>query len=243
MEDLREKLNDLAARAFRTGRPCASEFVSVERAEEARIRLPYVLLGGVSAPERALFVALPDADFPLRTEDFLGALRIVVNDGADYSHRDYLGSILSLGIKREGVGDIVLGAGCAYVITTPPLAKFIRENLAAVSRTGCKCLSVAPDTVPEPERRPEQVTVSVSSERLDCLLSAVFGLSRGDAKALVERGLCTVNRLTVQKSEKLLEAGDAVTLRGYGRFVLEARIGQSKKGKARYTGAREGRTC
>ena len=238
MEDRRSKLEDLLERAFRTGRPCVSEFLTAERTEELRLKGDYLLLGGHADAERALFCALPSAGFRVREEDFLAALRIVPNDGEKYSHRDYLGSLVALGIKRESVGDIVpaedgAGRGCAYVIVTPPMAKFIRENLSSVSRTGAKCLSVPLSEVPANRREPEELTLSVSSLRLDCVLSAVFGMARGDAKTLCERGACSVNRCATEKAEKLLGEGDFVTLKGWGRFRVGGIAGVSKKGKLR----------
>ena len=238
MEDRRSKLEDLLDRAFRTGRPCVSEFSTAERMEEFRLKGDYLLLGGHPNAERALFCALPSAGFRVREEDFLAALWIVPNDGAKYAHRDYLGSLLALGIKRESVGDIVLaedgaGRGCAYAVVTPPMAKYIRENLSSVSRTGAKCLAVPLSEVPANRREPEELLCSVSSLRLDCVLSAVFGMARGDAKALCERGACFVNLHPAEKAEKLLAEGDFVTLKGWGRFRVNGQAGVSKKGKLR----------
>ena len=240
MEDLKSKLEDLEERAFRTARPCVSEFLPVARAEELGLRGEYLWLGGRENAERARFCALPYAGFAVREEDFLAAVCIRPNDGGSYGHRDYLGSLLALGISREGTGDLVVRAGEAYVLLTPQLADFVCEHLRTVSRTGCKCRKVSLSEIPAPERKAETLACSVSSLRLDCVLSAAFGVSRADAKTLCERGACTVNRKTCEKPEKSLAEGDFVTLRGYGRFRVEGETGRSKKGKIRLSLSKEG---
>ena len=240
MEDQRARLEDLAERALRTGRPCVSGFMTAERVLPILPRGgAFRLMGGHPDPERVLCCALPEEGFRVREEDFLACVRIRPNDRKNYSHRDYLGSILALGIRRESVGDILIGEGEAFAVVGPPMAEFLRDNLVSVSRTGCTCTVIPTADIPELRREREELTVSVHSPRLDCILSAVYGVSRAEAKAMCERGLCSVNRLPAEKAEKLLAEGDLVVLRGRGRFRVGAQAGLSKKGRIRLSVSRE----
>ena len=233
---------DLSERAFRTGKPYASAFLSAGALASERLRNPCVLFGGIPEPERVRFVALPEPSFAVREEDYVAALRVEVNDRGRYSHRDYLGSALALGVSRESVGDICVGEGFADLIATPAVACFLAEHLQSVSRTGCRCRLISLAEIVVPERECSEATFSVSSARLDCMLSAVFGVSRNEAKSLVEKGFCQVNRVSAEKPERLLVPGDAVALRGYGRFRLLEQKGLSRKGKLYFRAICEGKT-
>ena len=234
MNELVSLLSERSERAFRTGKPNVTPFLRAEEVRAAGIRAPYRLFGGAPDAERAVFVALPEESFPVREEDFVRAVSVTVNDKNTYSHRDYLGSILSLGVRRDCVGDLLVTEGGCWVCTTPAVAAFLADELKSVSRTGCRCRLAGLSERPVSVREEQSGTVSVSSCRLDGLIAAVFGLSRNDAKSLVEKGLCSVNGAVCEKGERSLSQGDAVSLRGYGKFALGEAEGISRKGKMRF---------
>ena len=95
-------------------------------------------------------------------------------------HKDYLGSLMGLELRREALGDIVLPPeepGTAYLFALEPAAALICQELRSVGRTEVTAQQLALDEVPEfaqAERRLQ--TATVSSLRLDAVLAAIFVL-------------------------------------------------------------------
>ena len=236
--ELFSNLEELAARAVERGRPYATNFLAAEELEKAlafaRKRGIFCSAqGGTETCERARLVLLPDEWFAVRPEDFVRALRIAVNDGARYSHRDYLGSIMALGIERDTVGDIIPAEGGAIVYVLPTVAEYLLLNLQTVSRTGCRVAACGLDAETAPGADCECVSVSVSSLRCDCVASALFHLSREACAAMIERGLLRINGEVCLKPDRRLELPARLALKGHGMAVAEECGGTSRKGKLR----------
>lgn len=201
--------------------------------------IPYLLYGGESESERRCFVFLPsylDPQSFLEEEkkdpEILLCLRIAPKAekfASSSSHRDYLGALLSLGIERNRIGDILVGEKDAYAYVTKDLASDISENLASVGRNAVKVEILPPFSCPyAPEF--EEKRVSVASLRLDALLAAVFHLSREEAKRQIEAGNVFLTS-TSAKPDVRPSPGEHISLKGKGKFVFLEEVGSSKKGK------------
>ena len=189
-EDLLRRAADLAERCERTATVTSTAFLTP--AEQyaltnwARHRdCTLVLHGGGAGCERRAAFFLP---FYLAAEDFdpaehLCAVHFSAPFGAP-GHRDYLGAILGLGIRREWVGDILVQEHGAYVFCLPSVAPALLE-LEQVGRTGVKAAAVELAAVPVPERKVRPVTFTVQSARLDAVVSGMFRLSRTSAAAQI----------------------------------------------------------
>ncbi|MPN20119.1 hypothetical protein SDC9_167496 [bioreactor metagenome] len=77
----------------------------------------------------------------------------------------------------------------------------------------------------------EEIRDTVSSLRLDSVLSAGFRISRGKASSLIEAGRAEVNWQECRKGDRQLSQGDCITARGFGKFTLDEVGGLSKKGR------------
>lgn len=195
--------------------------------------------GGYEEAERAVLVFLPSysgKDEFLKEEEtapfLITCLRIYPKSekfANPMTHRDYLGALLSLGIERERIGDILFGEKEAYVYVLKLNADFIKDNLTSVGRNPVKVEEVNPSTCPY---RPNflEKRVPVSSLRLDCLLAGAFLISREEAKRQIQAGNVTLTS-TVPSQDATLKEGEHVSLRGKGKFVFLGEDGQSKKGK------------
>ena len=149
------------------------------------------------------------------------------------AHKDYLGSLMGLALKREALGDIVLPAGqpgTAYVFALEPAAQLICRELFQAGRTELVCTLLEPDKVPAfPAAKHEKCSATVSSLRLDAVLSAMLRCSRGQASELITAGRVEINHLPADKPHAAVYEGDIFTVRGRGRFGLTALPGKSKK--------------
>ena len=145
------------------------------------------------------------------------------------THRDYLGSLLGLGIKREKVGDILVLDDGADIIVLKELSEFLAVNYEKAGRTNlnveiCDITALDVGKINIEERRD-----TVASLRLDSLVSSVFGISRGKAQEAIKMGLVFVNSAQVSKADMMLDEGDKIVLRGRGKAVLREVAGRSKK--------------
>ena len=181
-EDLLRRAADLAERCERTATVTSTAFLTP--AEQyaltnwaSRRDCTLVLHGGGEGCERRAAFFLP---FYLAAEDFdpaehLRAVHFSAPFGAP-GHRDYLGAILGLGVRREWVGDILVQDHGAYVFCLPSVAPALLE-LEQVGRTGVKAAAVELAAVPVPERKVRPVTFTVQSARLDAVVSGMFRLA------------------------------------------------------------------
>ena len=151
-------------------------------------------------------------------------------------HKDYLGSLMGLELRREALGDIVLPPqtpGTAWVFGLEPAARLICQELCTVGRTEVTAEPVPLDQVPELGQAERSLrTATVSSLRLDAVLAAMLRCSRGMAAELVAAGRVEINHLPASSAHAPVYEQDVFTVRGKGRFRLTALPGKSKKDRS-----------
>ena len=230
------KILDMADRSARTKDVCLSGFFSprILLLAEGVLRgmrdIRWIADGGYPEAERKRLITMPD--FASEEPDFeISFLRLEpVSDGT-FSHRDVLGAILGLGLVRERIGDIVMEGPGATVVVDQTLSTFLQNELRQAGRIR---LSVSPtEAVPEAEGRTEDLTITVSSPRLDALLSRGCALSRAEAEKLIRNDRVQLNWKVERRPDVAVMDGDLVSCRGYGRFRVLEQLGMSKKGKHR----------
>ncbi len=210
---------------------------------EGRVR--HGFYGGYDGAERCIAVFLPDyvnAESPagyfrdVTEDDPLCVLRVTLPKGSPrLSHRDYLGSLMSIGIRRDVTGDILVQDHGADLIVLRSIAPFISANLI---RAGHARLSITEEPISAlsvPELRTEERHVSVSSMRADSLVSAAFGLSRTKAADAVRGGLVFADGLELSRPDRVLTEGCKLVLRHRGKAVIRSIDGSSAKGRIRVT--------
>ncbi len=217
----------------------------------------YGLYGGYGEAERRVFCFLggdgssgiPPEGFPAE-EDFYGGdsfldfpiacIRIAPANKRfcePLSHRDYLGTVMGLGLTRDQIGDILVEreenpSSCScYLFCKRDKAELVsgltrirhttvKAEIVDFSRSGWK-----------PSFR--EIEGSVSSFRLDALLALAIKASRSQGLALVQGGNVTLNGRCCTENAKKLQEGDIFSVRGYGKFIFEKTKSLSKKGRYR----------
>ena len=222
-EDLLRRAADLAERCERTATVTSTAFLTP--AEQyaltnwARHRdCTLVLHGGGAGCERRAAFFLPFY------AEHLCAVHFSAPFGAP-GHRDYLGAILGLGIRREWVGDILVQDHGAYVFCLPSVAPALL-GLEQVGRTGVKVAAM-----PVPERKVRPVTFTVQSARLDAVVSGMFRLSRTSAAAQIRAGAVHLNYTECLRPDAPVAPGDVLSLRGAGKGSVTEVGGMSRKGR------------
>ncbi len=184
-----------------------------------------VLFGGLPDSERQMVAFIDEYDgqyFPI------GAVRITSPMLKNLSHRDFLGSVLGLGLKREKLGDIIILPDVCYIILSVEIASFVAGNLTKVGRVGVRCEECSLSDIILPEKSFTPIKGTVSTMRLDSIVSLFTGKSRGNAQDLVNAGFVFVNGVASEKCDMRIDNGDTVSVRGYGKANVEIG-GKSKK--------------
>ncbi len=234
-----KRWGELAERAFSREIPQHSEFLTLAEQENlARLSRSlasgYFLDGGYEGAERKI------ACFG-EPEWFAGEERPIVCMGVSpvserfaepLAHRDCLGALMSLGIRRGLTGDILTAGSHAYVFCLRSAADYLTDNLTEIRHTSVRCRLT--EEIPEAAfPQPEETEIVVSSPRLDSLVSAVFKLSRTESAVLIERELVLINGAAVLKTDYHPEEGVIVSVRGKGRFIFAGIRSETKKGRLR----------
>ncbi len=147
------------------------------------------------------------------------------------SHRDYLGSIMALGVKRETIGDIIVADDCAYVFALKSVCGYLCENLTKAGRGTLKCEICSINDFSPKETETETVFASVASLRLDNVVSSAFNLSRTNSSLAIKSGLVYINSVQIMKNDFIIKEKDKIVLRGRGKVILDEIIGENKKGR------------
>ena len=225
---------DKSNECFNKNIPCATEFLDMQKQSlvhgiKREFRTEYFLWGGYDDAERKIIVFLPG--YETDRSEFLRVMRAEHNSSSPLSHRDYLGSIMNLGIRREFIGDILVCDSSADIIIKPEIEDFIYSNLSKAAKTTLSVSShpISELRVPKPDVK--EITFSVSSMRVDSVLAPAFGLSRSKAAEAVKAQLVYVNDILCLKPDKNVDFGDKITLRRKGRVIISDLGGKSRKGK------------
>ena len=231
---LKAHLADLCERSMDRNIWTYSDFLSLYEQSLLPERAPILRLGGYEGAERVIAAFGSEQEFGYGPTPPIAVVRVSAVSArfdAGMGHRDFLGAVMALGIKRQCLGDIVVGEHEAYIVCLESVAEHICDSLFSVGRTSVTCGIV--DAVPRTVmREPEERRVVVASLRVDALVSAVYHLSRGESKTLFERELVFCDGRLVPSPGYRPPTGSIVSVRGKGRFMLVEETGQTKKGNA-----------
>ena len=187
-------------------------------------------LGGYEDAERRVCAFLPDY---LDSASFDGIACVRVQTAAalpkPLTHRDYLGSLMGLGLKRETVGDILVREDGADILVLSEMQSFLLTHFDAAARARFTAQPIALTDVIVPDVLTSLERDTVPSLRLDCVLSSAFHLSRGNAGEYIDAGKVFVSGCQILKRDAKVNEGDKLVIRGKGKAVLKSVGGLSKK--------------
>ncbi len=215
---------------------------------------PVIFEGGYADAERVVGLFLPDYlsfDYPgdhtsnsppteilkeLRSnpEYPLSLLQVVYKKNTyakELTHRDYLGALMNLGVKRETLGDILIHDDFAQVIVLSDVAPYLENNLTQVGRVSVEVQSSDLSQLLLPQVKTEEKTATVASLRLDAIVAEGFKLSRSQASEYIEAGKVYLQFEECTNGAKAVEEGSTISLRGMGRIILDKVGGNSKKNR------------
>lgn len=199
-----------------------------------RFDVSYYSEGGVEEAERKSIVIYPeylsidDLENPVAAVDIRGSFKF-----NEVSHRDYLGAILGTGVKREKIGDIYIGEGHAQAVLHRDIMDYVTVNLERIGKERVQVREIDFSEIEKYETEYEEKIVVVSSERLDAIISEVYGLSRAKSKSIVSSDRVKVNWAPTSEPSLKLSSGDLVSVRKLGRFIVGDSKGTTRKDNER----------
>ena len=198
----------------------------------------YMIYGGFEQAERKMFVIYPDKFNSVVVEKNLSnivqIIRIELPDDlkGKYTHRDYLGAVIKLGIERKKIGDIIVDQNGADIIVDKDIVKFLLDNLGSLTRFSKSTISVQNIEDLRPvEIKKEELEIIVSSMRLDNVISDLARCSRNKALDIINTERVFINFECETKKTKQVKTGDMITIRGKGRYFVKEIIGQTRSGR------------
>lgn len=218
--------------SIKSGAPKFLGFLTMDEAATADSLLrsqgaEYSFFGGYEGAERTVLCCTQGGYTPTFPVD---AFTLSFRPSDTLCHRDFLGALMSLGITRESVGDILVEKGRAVIFIYHDVARYVKEQLHTVGRVGVKVSEGFVSPLPQLSKK-QECSDTVASNRLDCVVSALVSCSRATAVTLITDGDVAVNSTGCKKATKTIESGDRITVRHKGRFEIISLDERSKKGR------------
>ena len=198
----------------------------------------YQLYGGFEQAERKVLIIYPDKyNQTMLEKNYNKILKIVrvelpEEEKGKYSHRNYLGGIVKLGLKREKVGDILVSNEGADIVTLNDFADILKQELPSLTRFENSNIIVEElQSLKKLEVQKEIIKIIVPSLRLDNFVSDLARTSRSKAVQIIEQERVFINGQNEKKASKQIKLDDIITIRGKGRFVVKAFDGTTRSGR------------
>lgn len=192
----------------------------------------YKLFGGYDNASRKILAVFPpyydDEQYPI------AALLIKYRETDKLTHRDFLGVFMARQIKRNMLGDIVVGKGLTTVFVYNTVKDMLVSEINKIGSVGVKITET--DTVDiQVEQSFIEKNGTVSSMRLDSIVSVASGMSRDKSASLIKGGNVTVMYNVVEAPSHQVHEGDIFSVRGSGKYVLSSVNGKTKKDRIHIT--------
>ncbi len=249
------RIEDLLRCAEQRFEVAVGEFLTPGEAARAQVHLRTlhteaiaVFFGGYRESERTRLVVLPSfmenealaggeslaQVYPDIARETVAALRIRGSGFRKLAHRDYMGSVLALGLERGVIGDIVTeGDFSALLFCDPKIATYLLQECKRIGNDAVKVESVEISADFCVERQFQPIRDTVASARLDCIVAALAGLAREKAQNVIRADEVEVDHLPEDRVDRVIAAGSTVTVRHVGKFIVRSVDEQTKKGRYR----------
>lgn len=232
-------IRDLAKRCYQTNMYTFTDFLALGDLSDfldASREFNYVaftIWGGNEACERKMIRFGSEEQLGYIEEFPIVALEIkpvMEKFSDDLNHRDFLGSLMNLGIERDTLGDLFVKDNKAVLFCEERMADYIKDNLIKIKHTQVTVKTITDiDNLTVSEKK--EMSVSVASERIDGVISHVYNLSRNESAMMFQTGKVFLNGRLMENESRKLTPGDVVSVRGHGKFEFCELGGVSRKGK------------
>ncbi len=232
-----KRLKELATRAYQESRYIFTDFLNPSELSvyyDMLNELSFIgssVSGGIDNAERCMICFGSEKDFGYEEPFPIVSIEIVPaakKFAESLTHRDFLGSVMGLGLERKKIGDLIVKDNSAYLFAEEFAGNVIVQELGQVRHTTVRVKKIA--YVPEElEPRLIEKRLQVSSNRIDAVISQVYHYSREQALILFRTNKIALNGIPTMENAKVLKMGDVVSVRGKGKFIFSKEDGKTRK--------------
>ncbi|MCC8170119.1 MAG: YlmH/Sll1252 family protein [Oscillospiraceae bacterium] len=194
-----------------------------------------MLWGGYEDCERKILGVFPEWEEAEQDKFPLSVIKFTSNFSKKLSHRDYLGTIMSLGIDRAQTGDILIEENGAYAFVYSDIAEYICGNISKISNIGVKAEILGGGDIDIPPRKYVIFETTCASLRLDAVIAGALKMSRNESTRLISAGKVKLNYRDAVHLSRNVKEGDLISVRGHGRFFLEEAGSETRSGRLHIT--------
>ncbi len=191
--------------------------------------IPFHFWGGYENAERK--IAVIGSEDENNNGEIFAVISITSHEVLN--HRNVLGSIMGLGITREKVGDILVNGQFCDIIVQKDLTKFILNNLKNIGKEKVTLEEKVIEDLVVIDKEVKEIIITSASMRLDAIISSGLGVSREKSSSLISAERVSLNYKVITNQKKLLQAGDLISIRGYGRLEIAEVLGETRKDRIR----------
>lgn len=234
---LRSRVEDTVRLCEKRGVPCFLGFLDLHEQAVAQQYLrricteyTFAFYGGYADAERS-FLSVSPSYYTAGEDDYpFDCVAFSYRSQKKITHRDVLGTLMSLGITRDSVGDILCGDGLSVVFIRREVVRFVCEQIDRIGGEGVKIHNPFEGDLPISNEY-EEIRTTIASPRLDGVIKALLSCSREQAAEHISRGMVSLNHYLVEATSKTIRGGDTLSIRGYGRYTIDQIGPETKKGR------------
>lgn len=233
------KIEDKALYVLKNYTAIATEFTNPY---VARLSIPIInnydikfkLFPSFEQGERKVFILYPEFLEEININEFVVGLRIRNQSKfKKLNHKDYLGSLMSLGIDRNKTGDIYVYEDYADIAIHNDISDYIMYNLDKIGHNKIQIEKIKVNEINYKEQEHEILNITCSSMRLDNIVKHITNKSREISSSLIKSGSVKVNWKIEEKISVDIKEQDMISISRYGRYKISKLSGMTKNGKYR----------
>lgn len=190
----------------------------------------YRFFGGHDSAGRKILCVFNEFNPPDDGDIPFGCLTFTYRKADVLTHRDFLGCLMNLRLKRELIGDIIIGEGMTQIFITSHAVPLIKSEVTKIGRIGVKILDGIPFQMNAVQHF-DEIAGTVASLRLDSVVGMSIRKSREKTAELIRSSAVSVNFSQVCSVSFPIECGDIFSVRGFGKYILREVSGTAKSGR------------
>lgn len=144
-------------------------------------------------------------------------------------HSHVLGSLFGCGFSNSMIGDIFVQEDVVYFTNLTKYNRLLENSFTMIGKEKIQLQTL--ESFPYIVRKFQDFVFSVSSTRIDLLVSKLSHISRSKIDVYMKEKQILVNYQTVSKN-KCLKMGDILSIQNIGKFIIRE-VSSSKNGKIR----------
>ncbi len=241
-EETRNSVRKIADKSLYVNKNFISAVTEFTNPYVAELSLPiiknydikYGLFPSFEYSERKVFILYPDYLESVDENEFITGLRVYNRSKfKKLDHKDYLGSLMSLGIDRNKTGDIYVYEDYADIVLHSDISDYIMYNLEKIGHNKTEVEKIKVNDVSFKEQEHVVLNITSASMRIDSIVKHITNKSRETASDMVKTGSVKVNWQVEEKSSTEIKENDMLSISRYGRFKISGLSGLTKSGKYR----------